>query len=507
MAELMELLKQEAEHCMAENNTYKEQRDEFELKLDSQLGELKIIMNALVELETRHVKAVQQYQDEVRLLKAELEKRGGVPKALAGAGTPEGIAGSEDRDEPVAKKPRLDSSIHEFPALLGLKGVQCFESKQGGEQWRPEGFNKPGKLLKAPAGGSNSTEAPATSSWTLTKKTGKPEVTVDLKHQLSHDSAVCAVRFSNSGQSLATGCKMAAHMYDVNTGEKTGVFVIDSECYIRSVCFSPDDKQLATGAEDKLVRVYDVATQAILRSLSGHTMEIFSVDWTSNGQYILSGSGDKSIRVWEADEGTCVYTMVRPSKTEGPTGITCVAVSPDNQIAAAGSLDKSIRFWGIQKGNFLGQFAGTSGHQDSVYAVSFSPDGQFLASGSLDETLRLWDLSSLTDAKCQAIYTGHKGWVLSIAFTPEGKWLISGSKDLTIRFWDYRTPGATEPVAILNRPKEWNSVIGITVSSKGALFATGSGDYKGRIWEYKDVKELLEGNAQSKEKKALTASS
>ena len=75
-----------------------------------------------------------------------------------------------------------------------------------------------------------------TSAWT--------QVSVDLKHQLSHDSAVCAVRFSNSGLSLATGCKKAAHMYSVATGEKTGSFLIDSECYIRSVCFSPDDKQV-----------------------------------------------------------------------------------------------------------------------------------------------------------------------------------------------------------------------------------------------------------------------
>ena len=73
----------------------------------------------------------------------------------------------------------------------------------------------------------------------------------------------------------------------------------------------------------------------------------------------------------------------KPNKTEGPTGITCVAISPDNQIAAAGSLDKSIRFWGIQKGNFLGQFAGPSGHDDSVYAVAFSPVLSLSLFGSL----------------------------------------------------------------------------------------------------------------------------
>jgi glucose repression regulatory protein TUP1 len=330
-------------------------------------------MNALVELETRHVKAVQQYQEEVRLLKAELEKRGGVPKNLL-------AEVNRDGDEPTTKRPKLDGGGFSaaFPTLVGLKGVPGFGNKLGSGSGRPfeaDTFGKPGQKLLKPSnhpgnnGNSSGAVGTTTGQWSLTTKPGKAQVSVDLKHQLAHDSAVCAVRFSNSGQSLATGCKKAAYMYSVISGERTGTFLIDSECYIRSVCFSPDDKQLVTGAEDKLVRVYEVATQALLRTLSGHTMEIFSVDWTSNGQYILSGSGDKSIRVWEADEGECVYTMVRPNKSEGPTGITCVAVSPDNQVAAAGSLDKSILFWGIQNGNFLGQLAGPMGHHDSVYAV------------------------------------------------------------------------------------------------------------------------------------------
>ena len=322
---------------------------------------------------------------------------------------------------------------------------------------------------------------------------------LDLKQQLSHDSAVCAIRFSNSGTMLATGCKKSAYVFSVETGERTRVFTIENDCYIRSVCFSPDDSQLVTGAEDELVRIFEVASQRLLRSLVGHSMEVFCVEWTSNGQYILSGSGDKSIRVWDSEAGTCIFDMVKPDNFEGTTqtGITCVAISPDNQMAAAGSLDRSICFWGIEKGNFLGQFDGTTGHSDAVYAVAFSPDGEYLASGSLDESCRLWDLSSLTASRCKSVFKGHKGWVLSVAFTPEGKWLLSGSKDLTIRFWDYRNPSATQPIAVLNRPKEWNSVIGMSVSPKGMLFATGSGDFKGRIWEYQDVESRQESKHES----------
>lgn len=87
---------------------------------------------------------------------------------------------------------------------------------------------------------------------------------VDLVHTLDHTSVVCCVRFSHDGRYVATGCNRAAQIYDVQTGEKKCVLqddtVIDAsgDLYIRSVCFSPDGKYLATGAEDKLIRVREI---------------------------------------------------------------------------------------------------------------------------------------------------------------------------------------------------------------------------------------------------------
>lgn len=83
---------------------------------------------------------------------------------------------------------------------------------------------------------------------------------VDLVHSLQHESVVCCVRFSHDGKYVATGCNRSAQIYDVHTGEKLCVLQDDSvditgDLYIRSVCFSPDGRYLATGAEDKLIRV------------------------------------------------------------------------------------------------------------------------------------------------------------------------------------------------------------------------------------------------------------
>jgi general transcriptional corepressor TUP1 len=96
--------------------------------------------------------------------------------------------------------------------------------------------------------------------WVVFNQTVQRVLDVDLVHTLQHESVVCCVRFSADGQFVATGCNRSAQIYDVKTGEKVCVLQDESidlngDLYIRSVCFSPDGKYLATGAEDKLIRV------------------------------------------------------------------------------------------------------------------------------------------------------------------------------------------------------------------------------------------------------------
>ena len=83
---------------------------------------------------------------------------------------------------------------------------------------------------------------------------------VELVHTLQHESVVCCVRFSQDGKFVATGCNRAAQIYEVQTGRQVVCLQDDTvdkdgDLYIRSVCFSPDGRFLATGAEDKLIRV------------------------------------------------------------------------------------------------------------------------------------------------------------------------------------------------------------------------------------------------------------
>jgi len=166
-------------------------------------------------------------------------------------------------------------------------------------------------------------------------------------------------------------------------------------------------------------------------------------------------------------------------------GVTSVSIGPDGRLVSAGSLDRIVRLWDARSGYFLDRF---EGHSDSVYSVAFSPDGKSLASGSLDRSVRIWDfqldygLSGRSGSKCKTTLTGHKDFVLSVAYSPDGKWLVSGSKDRSLQFWEPRTG-----LAHMMLHAHTNSVISVALSGNnknGGKYATGSGDFRARIWNY-----------------------
>ena len=191
-----------------------------------------------------------------------------------------------------------------------------------------------------------------------------------------------------------------------------------------------------------LAKVWDIAQKVIRHQFAGHDQDIYSLDFASDGRHIASGSGDRTIRLWDIQENQCVLTL------QIEDGVTTVAISPNNRFVAAGSLDKSVRIWDTQTGVLVERTEGEQGHKDSVYSVAFSPRGDHLVSGSLDKTIRMWKLSNMPsglgqvqtrNGECIRTFEGHKDFVLSVALTPDGNWVMSGSKDRGVQFWDPET--------------------------------------------------------------------
>lgn len=201
-----------------------------------------------------------------------------------------------------------------------------------------------------------------------------------------------------------------------------------------------------------------------------------------------------------------------------------------SQLLEQCSLDEMIRVWDMQTGQLLERF---EGHTNSVYSVAFSPNGRSIVSGSLDMTLKVWDLSPATLTYLQRpagdtslpsapivtktwkhSFSGHSDFVLSVAYPgkawassvlgDDADWIVSASKDKTVTFWNASPKDKKDPTVCaqftLNGHKNsgktffknsnWscklipkNTVISVSVAGNQALFATGSGDQKAKIWK------------------------
>src|SRR5262249_9419508 len=133
------------------------------------------------------------------------------------------------------------------------------------------------------------------------------------------------------------------------------------------------------------------------------------------------------------------------------SAVGSVAISPDGRQALSGSYDRTLKLWDLETGELLQTLAG---HEDGVAAVSVAPDGRSALSGSSDQTLRLWDLrsgqqirqfhrmissSDLRGFQELAILLSHSHWINAVAITSDGRFALSGSHDRTLKLWDLQT--------------------------------------------------------------------
>ena len=243
---------------------------------------------------------------------------------------------------------------------------------------------------------------------------------------------------------------------------------------VRSVAFSPDGQRIVSGSEDNTVRVWDAQTGApISNPLSGHTDWVGSVAFSPDGQRIVSGSGDQTVRLWDAKTGVPIGNPL-----SGHTGwVGSVAFSPDGQHIVSGSADNTVRVWDAKTGAPIGN--PLRGHRDQVWSVAFSPDGQHIVSGSADNTVRVWDAKMGTPIGNPL--SGHADWVLSVAFSPDGKHIVSGSGDQTLRIWDAKT-GASIGNPLRGHEAQ---VTEVAFSPDGQRIVSGSSDQTVRVWDAK----------------------
>ncbi|KAJ6564870.1 peptidase C14 [Mycena vulgaris] len=249
---------------------------------------------------------------------------------------------------------------------------------------------------------------------------------------------------------------------------------------VNCIAISADGACIVSGSHDKTIRVWDARTgEAIMEPMQGHIDSVLSVVFSPDRAQIVSGSSDHTIRVWDARTGKAVMEPI-----QGHTdGVSSVAFSPDGARIASGSYDCTICVWDARTGEAV---TGLIDMYSYIYSVVFSPDGACIASGTFDGTIHVWD--ARTGEAITEPIREHTSSVRSVAFSPNGAHIVSGSDDKTICVWDARTGEAVmEPIQ-----GHTSSVLSVVFLPEGAHIVSGSGDKTIRVWDARTGEAITE---------------
>ncbi|KAJ6506216.1 quinon protein alcohol dehydrogenase-like superfamily [Mycena vitilis] len=280
-------------------------------------------------------------------------------------------------------------------------------------------------------------------------------------------------------------------VWDVEAGAMVATFQIlicddDQRSKRRLACaaLAADDHTFVCGFKDGMVQVWDTESQLeVTPLLDGHGCQVNGVAFSHNGQLVISGSDDHSIRIWSR-------TGVHQRTFLGHTNIVHrVAFSADDSKIASVSSDDTLRVWDVNTGSVL--LNRPHSPDESIYVLAFSHPGDRLATGSA-RGIRIWDTE--TGQELMQPLAGHRGIVLALAFSPDDETLVSAAMDSQVRRWSV---GKARPQQVSLEARHHTAVNCVALAHNRAHFASGSADNSLIVWNSDGTVSFFSRNGHS----------
>jgi WD40 repeat protein len=281
---------------------------------------------------------------------------------------------------------------------------------------------------------------------------------------------------------------------------------------VTALAIRPDRTILATGGEDRSVRVWDPAKGKEVLTFLGGDGAVRSVAFGSGGSRIASGSAGGGLLISSAESGKPVsratlcgevraiagapdgsWSIAGPGdgylewRSEAPAALRTLsghtdlvhgaAFSPDGRFLVSAGADRTVRTWTVEGG----ALRSIEAHGGSAYCAAWSPDGKTIASGGFDGKVKLWGAA---DGSPKKTLEGHEEGIFCLAFASPDL-LLTGSADRTVRLWSV---AKGEAIGVLDSRAGWIADIAVSAREPRAFTI----DYEGELvlWDLEGRKAL-----------------
>ena len=274
-------------------------------------------------------------------------------------------------------------------------------------------------------------------------KLTKESISLIFEQKNHHFGSIFSIDWSPSGQLLATGSNdktikimSLPEFYTLNTEKKIlnekenpEIQITGNQGIVRSLCFEPgnDIILLSANSGENTIKIWDTTKGINIHSLEGHNSDVNSVKWSNDSQLFASCGLDKTVRFWDIREHKNINILSAIKYAD----INDIAVFSKNNstIVAVGHADGLMTIWDYAKQCVIKEIYE---HNEQIRSVAFSPDGKYLLSGSFDNKIKIYDINNNF---CNIGEIEHGDKVVSCKWHPEIPLIVSTSADKTARVW------------------------------------------------------------------------
>lgn len=286
--------------------------------------------------------------------------------------------------------------------------------------------------------------------------------------------------------------------------------------WVRSVAVEPGNQWFATGAGDRVIKIWDLASGELKLSLTGHISTVRGLAVSPRHPYLFSCGEDKMVRCWDLEANKIIRHYHGHL-----SGVYALSLHPTLDVLVTAGRDASARVWDMRT---KAQIHVLSGHTATVADVKCQESDPQVITGSMDSTVRLWDLAAgktrvtlthhkksvralaihpteysfasgsaggnnIKKWKCPegsfvCNFSGHNAIINTLSVNPEGVF-FSGADNGTLALWDYATGTSFQTLEDVPQPGSLEAEAGVfcsTFDMTGTRLITGGADKTIKIY-------------------------